>query len=383
MNRNQIFKIYGKDYKEMTKALLEVSDLASMVTPETRIGIKPNLVTPTPAEYGATTHPEVVAGIIEYLQEQGCDQIVIIESSWIGDKTSEAYEYCGYREITEKYHVDFIDVQKEPYRICDCSGMKLKICTRVEEIDFMINVPVMKGHGQTRITCALKNMKGLIPNTEKRHFHTMGLHKPIAHLSAGIRQDFIVVDHICGDLELEDGGNPVETNCVMTALDPVLTDSYVCHLLGYDISEVEYIGLAQMLGSGSADLESCRISVYDRDENGEIRLDREFPALGQDDYKEKGCYSRNLLEVSYAIEDADSCSACYASLAPALLRLKKEGLYERLLENLHGTICIGQGFQGKRGDLGVGNCCREFDRYVPGCPPEEETVYDMLLEYVI
>ena len=94
MNRNQIFKIYGKDYKEMTKSLLEVSELASMLDAETRIGIKPNLVTPTPAEYGATTHPEVVAGIIEYLQENGCYHIVIIESSWIGDKTSEAYEYC-------------------------------------------------------------------------------------------------------------------------------------------------------------------------------------------------------------------------------------------------------------------------------------------------
>ena len=382
MKRNQIFKIFGKDYKDMTKALLEVSNLASMLNPETRIGIKPNLVTPTPAEYGATTHPEVVAGIIEYLQENGCRHIVIIESSWIGDKTSEAYEYCGYRKITEKYHVDFIDVQQEPYETYDCSGMKLKICKRVEEIDFMINVPVMKGHGQTRITCALKNMKGLIPNIEKRHFHTMGLHKPIAHLSAGIRQDFIVVDHICGDLEMEDGGNPVETNCVMTALDPVLVDSYVCHLLGYEISDVKYIGLAETLGIGSSNLDSCKISVYERDESGDVRLKKEFPAPLQDDYEEKSNYSGNLLEVSYAIEEADSCSACYASLAPALLRLKEEGLYEQLLENLPGTISIGQGFTGKTGYLGVGNCCSAFERYVPGCPPDEEAVYHMLLECI-
>ena len=27
------------------------------------------------------------------------------------------------------------------------------------DLDFMINVPVMKGHCQTKITCALKNMK--------------------------------------------------------------------------------------------------------------------------------------------------------------------------------------------------------------------------------
>lgn len=63
--------------------------------------------------------------------------------------------------------------------------MKLNVCERAANIDFLINVPVLKGHCQTKITCALKNMKGLIPNTEKRHFHAMGLHEPIAHLNAG------------------------------------------------------------------------------------------------------------------------------------------------------------------------------------------------------
>ena len=55
--------------------------------------------------------------------------------------------------------------------------MKLNVCERAANIDFLINVPVLKGHCQTKITCALKNMKGLIPNTEKRHFHAMGLHE--------------------------------------------------------------------------------------------------------------------------------------------------------------------------------------------------------------
>lgn len=91
----------------------------------------------------------------------------------------------------------------------DCAGMKLQICSSVRKLDFLINVPVLKGHCQTKITCALKNMKGLIPNKEKRHFHKLGLHKPIAHLNVGIHQDFIVVDNICGDLDFEDGGNPV------------------------------------------------------------------------------------------------------------------------------------------------------------------------------
>ncbi len=377
MNQNEIFKIYGKDYKDMTKRLLEVSRLAERIPQDARVGIKPNLVSPTPAEYGATTHPEVVAGIIEYLQEKDIENIVIMEGSWIGDKTEESFEYCGYHQIRDKYGVPLIDTQKEKGIVTDCDGMDLKICACVSDVDFMINVPVMKGHGQTKITCALKNMKGLIPNSEKRHFHTMGLHKPIAHLSRGIIQNFIVVDHICGDLELEDGGNPIETNCIMTALDPVLVDSYVCHLLGYAASDVEYIGLSEDLGSGSTDLEKCQISVFAN--KGKVpKAEKTFGALEHDYYEEKRNPSERLLEISYAIEDADSCSACYASLAPAILRLKEEGLFEKLMDKLQGKIAIGQGFAGKEGSFGVGNCCRNFAYNIPGCPPTEEEVYEAL-----
>ena len=86
MQKHQILKIYGTDYKGMTKRLLTEADLKERIPgKEARIGIKPNLVSPTPASYGATTHPEVVAGIIEYLQENGFRNLVIAEGSWVGD----------------------------------------------------------------------------------------------------------------------------------------------------------------------------------------------------------------------------------------------------------------------------------------------------------
>ena len=79
IQRNQIWKLYGTKYLEMTKRLLEETDLASLIgSREKRIGIKPNLVVPSPAEYGGTTHPEVVAGIVEYLQDNGFTNILIV-----------------------------------------------------------------------------------------------------------------------------------------------------------------------------------------------------------------------------------------------------------------------------------------------------------------
>ena len=104
----------------------------------------------------------------------------------------------------------------------DCGGLELHICRCATEVDYMINVPVMKGHCQTKITCALKNMKGMLPNSEKRRFHAMGLHDPIGHLALGISQNFILVDSICGDLCFEDGGNPSKMDRIFACLDPVL-----------------------------------------------------------------------------------------------------------------------------------------------------------------
>jgi len=64
----------------------------------------------------------------------------------------------------------------------------------------MINISVLKGHCQTYITCALKNIKGCITDKENRKFHTMGLHTPIAYLNKVLQQDLVIVDRFMGDI---------------------------------------------------------------------------------------------------------------------------------------------------------------------------------------
>lgn len=361
MENNQIYIKCGTDYKKMTKELLEACGLGERIGDrKMRIGMKPNLVSPTEASYGATTHPEVMAGIIEYLQEHGFRDLVMMEGSWVGDKTADAYEVCGYRQLSEKYQVPFMDAQKEKGVSRDCGGMKLNLCACVDSVDFMINVPVLKGHCQTKITCALKNMKGLIPNAEKRRFHSLGLHKPIAHLGVGIRQDFIVVDNICGDLDFEDGGNPVVMNRVLAGADPVLMDAYVCHLMHYEVSEVPYIEMAEALGVGCADITKADIRICGDDAGSVIPK------------------SRKVVELADAVEEVESCSACYGYLIPALEMLKEDGLFEKLNQK----ICIGQGFRGQTGELGVGHCTRKFRNHLDGCPPTENQIYEFLKEYL-
>lgn len=351
MKRNDIFMIHGIEYKEMTKKLLEEAGLALLIGDRSkRIGIKPNLVIAQDPSNGATTHKELVEGTIEYLQENGFFHISIMEGSWVGDKTERAFRSLGYEKISKKYHVTLVDLQKDSHKEYDAAGMKIRVCDAAVAVNFMINVPVLKGHCQTTVTCALKNNKGVIPNSEKRRFHTMGLHKPIAHLNTIVKNDFVLVDNICGDLDFEEGGNPVVMNRILGFIDPVLCDAFVCECMGYEPKDVDYIMIAEQLGIGSTDLKNAN----------RILLNEAICEAG------KVSMTRRVESLAAFTRPADACSACYGSLIYALNRLNDKGLLKKGMS----PIAIGQGYQGKTGKLGVGRCTGCFEKSLAGCPPK-------------
>ena len=78
MERNQIYITCGTEYQEMTKELLKECALANLIGDrKKRIAIKPNLVSASDPSNGATTHREILAGIMEYLRGHGFQNIVL------------------------------------------------------------------------------------------------------------------------------------------------------------------------------------------------------------------------------------------------------------------------------------------------------------------
>ncbi len=359
MNRNDIILIHGTDYKNMAKQVLERADLAEMIpNKETLVALKPNLVNDSDPSWGATTHSELVEGTLEYLQEHGFSNLAVMESSWVGAHTPDALKATGTDRVCQSLQVPFVDLQKDTWKEYDAEGMKISVCDTAMSAGFVINIPVLKGHCQTIVACALKNNKGVIPNQEKRRFHTMGLHEPIAHLNTVVRNDFILVDNICGDLDFEEGGNPVEMNRILGFRDPVLCDAFVCETMGFSPSEVRYITLAERLGCGSTDLTHAN-RIYLNPPQEERSLTR--PA-GK---------ARKLAKYTVPV---DACSACYGSLIHALARLEEKGFLNEQLP----SVCIGQGYQGKYGDIGIGRCTACFHKSLKGCPPTASQIVEFL-----
>lgn len=346
MDKNDILLIYGDRAAENTRRLLDETGLADMIPAGAKIGLKPNLVVARPCTEGATTSPEIVGALIEYLLESGHRDITILEGSWIGADTKRAFKACGYDALSKKYGVPLLDTKHDRYTTLSHGGYDMELSNAALAMDFLINLPVMKGHCQTKITGALKNMKGVISDAEKRKFHALGLHKPIGCLNTLIKTDFALVDGLCGDLDFEEGGNPVMMNRIICGVDPVLVDSYLADTLGYAPTEIEHIMVAQREGVGSADLSAANIRALNKDES---------PA--------KKPSTRKVAGLAAHADERQACSACYANLIHALKRMDESG-------GISGKVCIGQGFREIKAEgRGVGSCTSGLSKSLPGCPP--------------
>ncbi len=364
MNKNDIIVTYGSDAKAMTESLLNKIDIYDLIGDKNKtIGLKPNLVVAKTSDSGATTTPLIVETIIAHLQKGGFNNICIIESAWIGDSTKRAFSVCGYEAISKKYGVALYDVKDDKYEVHTEQGIDIEMSQKVMGLDYLINIPVLKGHCQTMVTCALKNMKGCISDRSKRHFHSIGLHKPIAALNKIRSAELVIVDSLNGDLDFEEGGNPLSTNRMFAARDSVLIDAYGAALMGYSANEVAYLPLAQNFGVGSADIKTANIIQINEDKKTVFTSS-----------------SRKVKQLEKYVSASSACSACYGNLIHALARLQDRGELQKLNKACN-KLHIGQDFKGRNeSGLGIGVCCKGFEKYVNGCPPKAIDMLEFLDE---
>ena len=362
--------IYGKDPVYMTNILLKTVDLKRYIPKGSSIALKPNLVVANTAKHGATTTPEVVETVVQYLQENGYDNISIIEGSWLAADTMRCFKVCGYADISKKYGVPLVDTKKDSTTPVTVDGYSIDICNSALEADVLINFPVLKGHGQTQLTGALKNLKGIIPDKEKRRFHAEGLHEPIARLNQMYKPTFHIMDGICGDLGFEEGGNPSTMYRMLACEDPVLLDSYQSTLMYLDIDEVPFIRRSHELGCGQ---------LYDPAREEELVLHLNEP---ETDYSMPK-FSRNIPEL---VSQDLACSSCYGTLFQALLDVD-EDLWQRIRQKFEDNsrkpvFFVGQAFKGKEWSsdipLGIGICTRGAAQSVKGCPPRKEDIIEQI-----
>ncbi|MCC9294907.1 DUF362 domain-containing protein [Clostridium sp. WLY-B-L2] len=371
MSTVSIVKTNGNAEKDIDAAVRKsvemIGGLKDIIRPGNIVLINPNLVAPGKDRLsGAVTRYEVCKSIADITKELGAEPI-IAESSAAGVDTEKVMEFGGYDKLRERgYKV--VDLKRSTREKIKCENGKivqvLESWELVAKADVIISVPVMKTHDQTEVTLGIKNLKGLIHDSQKKRFHQLGVMQGVVDINQCLKPKLTIIDGIVGQEGLGPiFGDPVKLGLIIASKDPVAADSVGSAIMGYDPNDIKITKFAYERGLGEMNLD---------------KIDIKGESIESVKHRFKRASETELEGVPHftKIEDAAACTGCKNTLISAIMDMKNDHI-EHLLKGK--TIVLGPVSEEKipkdikKEDLILlGKCTKHLERYgthVMGCPP--------------
>ena len=357
-------------------AVKQAIELAGGLPEDVRTGakvlLKPNLVEiPYTRTSGAVTHPLLCRAVAGMIMERGAVPL-IADSAGMGSDTEAVITFMGYDELRRE-GFPVLDLKKEKaVRVRNPAATvlpRMSVYRPALKADVLINLPVMKTHDQTEVTLGLKNLKGLLADSSKKKMHRRALFQGIPELAAFFKPSLTILDGIYA----QEGvgpvyGDPVEMDLIIAGRDMVALDTVAGLIMGYQPEEVPVTLLAAGMGLGTADLSEIEIAGLPWES-----VQRRFKRSSESEIL------REIAPGNLCI-GSGTCSGCRNTVISVLVELKARGALSALAGR---TIVTGtqteEGFCGE--PLFIGNCSRRrrHKNFVPGCPPENSWIIDLIL----
>ena len=168
-----------------------------VVKPGARILVKPNLLTAKPPEAAATTHPEVVRGVIHALRRSGVNKIAIADSPAGSYSWEELWSKTGMAALAADEKVELLPLLG--FRKIDVAGFSVPVFKGLDDFDAFVSVPKLKTHLLTKVTGAVKNSYGLVVGESKSAFHSLNpspraMSEFVAAIYGALKPCFVVMD---------------------------------------------------------------------------------------------------------------------------------------------------------------------------------------------
>ena len=367
---------YSSSADPSVRQVIETLQPFKALSPEARVVIKPNIVLSRKRWLGANTRPEIVESLVVLLREQGVRNITIADGSGIGESATRAFKICGYTEIADKHGVRLVDIDRDRFiersTLTDGPFSKLALSQTVADCDYLINVPVIKAHCQTRVTCSLKNLKGVMPRQLKSSFHGADLERAIAQLAALVTPDFVLADGTYGDLSSELGGKPVNLGIIAGGRDPLTVDCFAASTLGFSPAAIAHI--AHYARARGVDPAAFQPVLH---ELNHPSGDRVFET-DTDGFRAYPC----------TVQLGNTCCTCHGNLRFALERMREARVLsgeDHYYIGSFGTAAEAAGEKRAQQHcrahraIAVGDCARAAvsppaEIAVPGCPPSADAI---------
>jgi len=261
---------------------------------------------------------------------------------------------------------EVVDLKKDKtVRIPLVGGRVLNEITTFElvtQVDAIISVPILKTHDQGQITLALKNLKGLVIDADKRRIHQIGMFDGAVDLVSHFKPVFAVVDGVIG----QEGmgpllGLPVAMGLVLAGRDLVAVDAIAGRIMGFAPAEVPITVTAANRGLGTMDEAEIEVT-------GEpvASVARRF-VRAEEDY-------RINAEGIGIVHSEGTCTGCRNGLLSSLFDMREDGSLSKArgLTIVAGPTPLPLGIP-QEYLIGIGSCAlpeaKELPSFVKGCPP--------------
>ncbi len=183
---------------DLDNAIMRLPDLINKVgfeLAESQLAlIKPNIC--------GLYHPslEILSSTVKFLLFK-VESVIIGETRSMIHNPREQFERLGISKVLDPFKkrvktVDLSDDKCIRTRVPRPHVLgELDIPKTILDSDVLVNIPKVGTHSTTRLTCALKNLFGLLPQKHKYSiYHPLGIGEVIADIAQIIKPDLNIVD---------------------------------------------------------------------------------------------------------------------------------------------------------------------------------------------
>lgn len=249
-------------YEKVKYALSLLDNLDNLIKQDDKVFIKLNCVGPFAKEAGITTHPVLVEAVIKIVLTK-TKNIIIGDNPATKDITY-VLKKNGLYDVIQKYNLQIINGRDTMIIKNPKSHMyaDFEVAREMIECDVLVNLPKLKTHTLTYMTCAQKNFFGLIFGLQKASWHAKASNPLIFGEALNDLYGALLNSHkgkilsICdGILGLDGdgpstGGIPKKANAILASLDPVSLDTVACQLVKLEQEKMFVSKIASERGYG-------------------------------------------------------------------------------------------------------------------------------------
>jgi uncharacterized protein (DUF362 family) len=381
--KSKVAVVKGTNTQEMIeKALTLLGGLEKMIPPGKRIILKPNAGHASRPETAVNTSPEFLRAVIRTVKKANPSEIILAESSAVGEKTMKCFEVSGLKKVADQEGIDrIVDLKKYKPLVRKTVDIPSSEISWVDLPDillddnyFFINLPIFKSHTSMVFSCAMKNLKGVVQDRHHIIMHATNLVGSLADLCELIQPNLTIVDMI-DPLEGfgPHAGTPIHVGCVLAGTDMLAIDVTACNIACLPLEQIEYFPEMAKRNIGNYKPETIEV-LGDSVESVQKKM--YLPYL--DGFK---------IFPEYKVHVGKACSSCQGLVSFNIARLKSLGQYEKQSGSqiITGTLreeTIPEGFDLAKPIYLMGQCALKNQKCLEdqgakklirvfGCPPGE------------